>query len=87
MKAIVFDETCKGWSEISETTELYLRLQRDYLNDLLITVGYLYMSDIYRIFDMKWNPKDKNICYLAEFGPISIEFESIGEGKYLVKID
>lgn len=87
MKTIVFDKTCPGWSEVPELTDTYLRLQRDYLNDLLIVRGYLYMSDIYNILGLKWDPKDKNICYLAEFGPISIELESTGEGNYLVKID
>lgn len=87
MKTIVFDETCIGWSEIPEHNERYLRLQREHLNDLLIYRRYLYLNVIYESFGVKWNPDDKNICYLAEFGPIGIEFQSIGEGKYLVHID
>lgn len=86
MKAIIFDETCVGWSEIHERNVEYLRFQIDYLEDLLNFRRYLYMSSIYETLGVMWNPEDKNICYLAEFGPIGIKFESIGDGKYLITI-
>lgn len=87
MKTIVFDETCQGWTKYPDLNASFLGLQKDYLNDLLLTKRYVYLHEIYKSLGVKWNPNDKNICYLAEFGPIGIEFESIGEGRYLVKID
>ena len=86
MKVITFDETCVGWSKIPECNVAYLQFQIDYLEDLLKFRGYLYMSSIYQTLGVMWNPEDKNICYLAEFGPIGIKFESIGNGKYLITI-
>lgn len=86
MKTIKFDETCPGWTKIPELNATYLRLQRDYLNEKLIAKRYMYLNEIYETLGIEWNPEDKNICYLAEFGPIGIEFESIGGGNYLIKI-
>ena len=86
MKTIIFDETCVGWSEIHEYNVAYLRFQIDYIEELLVHRRYLYINTIYEIFGVRWNPNDKNICYLAEFGPIGIKFESAGDGKYLITI-
>jgi hypothetical protein len=87
VKTIVFDETCQGWTKYPDLNATFLGLQKDYLNDLLLTKRYVYLHEIYESLGVKWNSNDKNICYLAEFGPIDIEFEPIGEGRYLVKID
>ena len=86
MQTIIFDESCVGWSEIPERTAAFLRLQKDYLENLLVHRGYLYRNTIYEILGARWDPNDKNICYLAEFGPISIDFKSAGDGTYLITI-
>lgn len=87
MKTILFNETCAGWSKHPDQNHLYLRLQRDYLNELLIARGYLYLNEIYAALGAMWNPKNENICYMSDDGPIEITFESLGTGNYLVKFD
>lgn len=87
MKTIVFNECCIGWSKVPEQNAMYLGLQKDYLNDLLMHRGYLYLNDVYEALGVQWDPDDENVCYRAEYGPIGIELESIGRGNYLVKID
>lgn len=87
MKTILFNETCAAWSKFPEVTITYLRLQRDYLNNLLIARGYLYLNEIYEALGAKWNPDDENVCYRSDEGPIEMQFESLGEGNYLVKFD
>ena len=86
MKTILFDETCTGWTKFVDANVLYLGLQRDYLNDLLIARGYVYLNDIYESLGAKWNPDDENICYRSENGPIVITFEPAGKGNHLVII-
>ena len=86
MKTIVFDETCAGWTKYPDLNATYLGLQKDFLNEKLIAKRYMYLSEIYETLGVAWNPEDKNICYLAEFGPIDVEFEPTGEGNYLIKI-
>ena len=86
MKTIVFNESCPGWSKSSDRNIIYLNLQREYLNDKLMYRGYLYLSEIYESLGVAWNPKDDNICYTTDDGPIEMQFESMGDGNYLVKI-
>lgn len=86
MRTIVFNETCMGWTKYTDLNNAYLGLQKDYLNEKLIAKGYLYLSEIYETLGAMWNPKDDNICYTADSGPIDITYLPYGGSNYLVMI-
>lgn len=87
MKTILFNDTCAAWTSIPDLNIKFLHLQRDYLNDLLTVRGYVYLNEIYQTLGVTWNPKNENVCYMSDDGPIEMEFESLGEGNYLVKFN
>lgn len=45
-----------------EYDRLFLRTRENYLTDLLIADGYVYMNYIYEILGLKWNPEWNNTC-------------------------
>ena len=48
-------------SEIEEN-RVFVRMQENYINDLLRVRGYVYLEHIYTIFGVKWNPEWVNSC-------------------------
>lgn len=45
--AFKFDETCVGWDKDREWSMIFLKMQQDYLNDVLRAQGYLFLNDVY----------------------------------------
>lgn len=86
MKTIRFDEHCVGWNKSIDWNRSFLNVQRDYIYEKLHRRGYMYLNDIYEGLGAKWNPEEENICYLAKHGPLYIEFETIDNNVFLVKI-
>lgn len=86
MVAFKYDETCDGWNRDPNWCELFLLMQRDYLNEKLKYRGYVYLNEIFESFGAKWNPDDDNLCYRIECWSIEMDFEKLGDGTYLVKI-
>lgn len=84
---IKFDRNCVAWTNEDYRNQCYLNLQTQYISEILKNRAYLYLSSIYEILGVKWNPEWKNICYLAEFGELYYEIERDEETEsYLIKI-
>lgn len=44
-----FDDGCAGWEKDSEMNLMFLRAQQQYANDLLVSRGYLFLNEVYRM--------------------------------------
>jgi hypothetical protein len=87
MTTIKFDRNSVSWRDNDAVNQYYLDTQLQFFNTLLEARSYLYLSSIYEILGVKWNPDWKNICFLAEFGELYYEIERNEENEeYLIKI-
>jgi hypothetical protein len=85
MKTIVFDERCANWTENIEHDLMFLSMQADYIKEIFVHRGYMYLNQIYEYFGVQWKPNLVNSCYLLKSGPIEFEFEPISDVAILVK--
>lgn len=63
---ILFDANSSQWQEEYEWNKLFVRSQQLYLMDCYKYRGYLYLNTIYEGFGIKWNPYEKNLCWIYE---------------------
>lgn len=74
METIIFDHNATAWTKDREINEVFLNYQKDYLVELYLVRGYIYLNQIYEIFGIKWDPTENNPCW-CEGRPLIIEFE------------
>lgn len=87
MKTILFDEQCMGWDKNIDHNLMFLTTRADYIKEVLMQRGYIYLNQIYECLGAQWNPNLVNVCYRSTSGPIEFEFEPISDVKaILVKI-
>ena len=87
MSTIKFDRNCVVWSNNDAANQYFIDKQLQYINEILEVRRYLYLSSIYEQLGAAWNPEQKNICYLAEFGKLYYEIARDEEKEsYLIKI-
>lgn len=85
--SIKFDRNCVPWSYVDANNQFFIDTTLKYINEILKVRVYLYLSSIYEILGVKWNPEWKNICFLAEFGELTYEIERDETNEsYLIKI-
>lgn len=80
---IVFNESSHLWEKEFEFNKLFAKTQLMYLTELYRVKGYLYLNTIYEIFGLRWNPYDKNSCWIyerdGEFEPSIIYNDASGD--------
>ena len=87
MTIIKFDRNGVLWTRNDAVNQHLIDVQLRYFNAILDRQRYSYLSSIYKLLGMKWNPDWKNICYLAEFGELYYEIERNEEmDEYFIKI-
>lgn len=64
---IRFDKNSSKWlDENFEFNKLFAKTQHEYIKALCKYQGYIYLNTIYELLGLKWNPYDKNICWIFE---------------------
>lgn len=78
-----FDESCSGWSKDPERSLIFIRRQQDYANELLKSHGYLFLNEVYKMFDIQPTKAgqivgwiyDENNPTFVDFGVYNIDSE------------
>ena len=66
---------------------VFLKCQERYLNDLLVTNGYVYFDKIHEMLGIEWNPENENTCILYKEHIRGIVFEVFPKNdSYLVNV-
>lgn len=75
---IKFDEKSVCWNSDESMNLIFLRMKERYLNDLMLTRGYLYLSTIYEELGIAWDPEKENILFQPQkdMYPFMLEFET-----------
>lgn len=63
---ITFDETSSLYENNIDYLKLLLYQQGRCIKDLYKAKGFIYLSKVYEILDMKWDPYNTNICWILE---------------------
>ncbi len=74
-----FDETCDGYTKDPQYNYTFLLAQQQYANDLLISKGYLFLNDVYKMIGIEptkegqivgwlYDEKDPNGDNFVDFG-------------------
>lgn len=65
---------------------MFLHRQAEYINDLLIRKGYVYLNGIYEVLGVKWNPKNENPChiYINDKSTIDIDIRTVDDGYEII---
>ena len=61
-----FDKNSVYWEKEYEFNKLFVRSQQMYIQDLDKMKGYIYLSTIYDMFGLMWDPYKENICWILE---------------------
>lgn len=62
MDIVIHDDNQVVFGRNEEYPRLYLRYAEIYLNDLIRCTGYIYLNEIYKYLDAKWDPNNDNVC-------------------------
>ena len=81
--SIKFDKKSKEWNDTPEWNECFIQLEERYFNTIITALGYIYLNDIYEMFDVKWNPDNNNQCIRK---PITFETEEKEDGSITIYI-
>lgn len=87
METIIFDVKSGNWSPNVEYNRFYLNTQRQYIQEIFMNRGYLYLNYIYEALGVKWNPDWDNVCYRIENGPLCMKIEEGYGDVYFIEID
>ena len=73
---IMFDAKSQKWEKRNyEFNVLFVRTLYSYLTDCYRCQGYIYLNHIYESFGIKWNPHEKNLCWIYERdGELEVSF-------------
>lgn len=66
---IIFDKSSPHFDprpRYSEFNLLFVKAKINYLRDTLEHRGYIYLNQIYEAFEIKWNYRHNNICFVAD---------------------
>ena len=66
--ARIIDETSSVWDPCDDITELNIHAQLQYMNDLLRTRGYLFLSDVYDALGIPRTPASQVVGWLWKKG-------------------
>ena len=66
--ARIIDETSSVWDPSDDITELNIHVQLNYMNDLLRTRGYLFLSDVYDALGIPRTPASQVVGWLWKKG-------------------
>ena len=87
---IIFDETSRLYENNIDYLKLLLYQQGGYIKDTYKAKGFIYLSNIYEILDMKWNPYNTNDCWILERdGFLDITIKTITKdspSKFIISI-
>ena len=86
MKTILFDESCAGWCKNREVSRMFLARQSNYLAELLLSRGYVYLNQVYECLGAKWDPTWENLCWYGRPILIDIIPIEIDSDKFWFKI-
>lgn len=85
--AIVFDESCTGWTDDAEANKIFLVQQQRYANDLLQRRGHVFLNEVYDMLGAKrtkygaqagwvWNKTGQYADNYIDFGMFDIVDEN-----------
>ena len=63
---ITFDKSSSLWEKDFEFNKLFTKSKVLYIMDCYRTYGYIYLSKIYELFGLKWNPYNDNTYWVWE---------------------
>lgn len=66
--ARIIDENCSVWDSSDDITELNIHAQLNYMNDLLRTRGYVFLSDVYDALGIPRTPASQVVGWLWRKG-------------------
>ena len=66
--ARIIDETSSVWDPSDDITELNIHAQLNYMNDILRTRGYLFLSDVYDALGIPRTPASQVVGWLWRKG-------------------
>lgn len=55
-----------NWAEDVECNKIFVETSLRYVINLYRARGYIYLNDIFRVFERKWNPYTENDCWISE---------------------
>lgn len=86
MNTITFDVNCADWTQNQEMNYHFLRCQIEYLRDMMMARGYVYLNQIYEHLGASWNPDWDNICYKAVNGLLGADIKPGLGDVYFIEI-
>ena len=86
MRSFCFDSSNIAWGKNDQENCFFISMMISHIKDILRYRGYVYLNDIYELFNVTWNPDDENICY-KDPRTFFIDVESDDNGGYLIKVD
>lgn len=89
LKTVMFDSTNYFWENDRTTNMMFLRMNENYLNDIIKRKGYIYLNEICERLGMGWNPDDENPCvkYNKARGVGDLEFDVVAQPDNAVLIN
>jgi hypothetical protein len=86
MKTIEFNNDATAWTGRVDNDLMFLETQADYIKEMFVHRGYMYLNQIYEYFGIKWNPGFVSPCYLLKSGPLTFRFEPVRDVAILIHI-
>ena len=82
MFKITFNQNTSVYASKSKVADrMYIRMQEDYVNDLLRIRGYVYTNQIYESLGVAWDPERENLCLIYDGGnKINFHVQSVNDG-------
>ena len=87
VNTITFDRGCPGWIRNQEVNRHALDKALEYVNEILMARGYIYLNQIYEAIHAIWNPDIYNKCYKAEDGPLCVDIREHPKDESALLID
>lgn len=87
MKTIIFDEKSTCWFEDAVLNEAFLKTQKNYIIDLYMIRGYVYLNDVYERLGIYWDPNNENVVWIHN-GPefLRFKYELTGDNTFTIKV-
>ena len=63
-ETFIFDKDNLEWVDNFEFNEVIIREHVGYLRNWFKVMGYIYLNDIYELFNIKWYPRKVNTCFV-----------------------
>ena len=84
---MIFDEKSPYWEKNFEFNKAFVKSQLMYVRDFYLAKGYVYLEYIYNALGIKWDPHNKNTCWiLNRDGELKMSINHSDRRKIIIDI-